>query len=128
MTVSKDQAQMLATLAMSMRPTGARQWDAAGVMAAIGKVQQLALADVMCAVARAASDRSLETPACIGITTSSAWRERVAERVAPSHPKPSDACWTCGRAMHDPDAVCDRPETRQQALALKATTGRKATR
>lgn len=56
------------------------------------------------------------------------WVMSPQREARPQHPKPSDACWTCGRAMHDPDAVCDRPETRQQALALKATTGRKATR
>lgn len=46
----------------------------------------------------------------------------------PQPPKPSEACFTCGRVMHAKDAICDRPETRQQAFALKATTGRKATR
>lgn len=79
MPVTQAQAHDIATLAVQCRPHGARHWDIPGVVAAISKVQHLALADVTCAAMRAASDRTIETPAPIGITTSSAWRERLSE-------------------------------------------------
>jgi hypothetical protein len=85
MPVTKDQAQMLATLAVACRPHGAPHWDAAGVVAAIAKVHHVGLADVMMAVIRAAADRDAKTPGVIAATTSIHWSERVTER-APRFP------------------------------------------
>jgi hypothetical protein len=76
MTVTKDQAQMLATLAAASRPHGARRWDTAGTMAAIAKVADRNLGDVIMATIRAAADRDCESP---GVIPSSGphWREQL---------------------------------------------------
>lgn len=103
MAVTADQAHMLASLAVAARPHGAPHWDAPGVVAAIGNVKHLALADVMAAVARGAADRTLNTPAPIGIPSSSCWKERVAERAAPAR-EPFDPSAFCG--------ICSQPEAR----------------
>ena len=50
MPVTKAQAASLAELAAACRPHGAPRWDAAGIVAAIGKVKHLSLADVALAV------------------------------------------------------------------------------
>jgi hypothetical protein len=44
MTVTRDQAQMLATLAIDCRPYRAPTWDHAGVMAAIAEIRNMSLA------------------------------------------------------------------------------------
>lgn len=101
MPVSKAQAEQLASLAVACRPYGAIRWDVAGVIAAIGKVKELALADVTLAVIRAADDRSVETPGVIGNTRSPCWRERGSDR--PTVREPFDrasVCGTCGRGQH----------------------------
>ncbi|HEY9352594.1 MAG TPA: hypothetical protein VIP28_05060 [Nocardioides sp.] len=96
MPVTDQDARALAYLAARMRPHGARRWDEAGIIAAIGKVKHIALADVALAVVRAADDRTLETPAPIGNLRSTCWRERNANR--PAEHKPyvrEDTCGTC---------------------------------
>jgi hypothetical protein len=65
MTVTKDQAQMIATLACASRPTGARQWKHDEVMAEIAKISGRSLPAVICAVTRAAMDRGAQRPAVI---------------------------------------------------------------
>ena len=85
MPVTKDQAHVLATLAVACRPHGAPNWDAAGVVAAIAKVHHVGLADVAMAVIRAAADRDAKTPGVIAATTSIHWSERITER-APRFP------------------------------------------
>ena len=65
---------------------GARKWDPPGIATAIRKVAHLQLADVVAACMRAASDRTIDTPAPIGDTRSSAWRERLAE-IQPTKPR-----------------------------------------
>lgn len=85
MPVTRTQAEQLAPLVAAARPHGARQWDLPGIVAAIGHVQHLNLADVAAACFRAAADRTLQTPAAIGDTRSSAWRERLTEPV-PTRP------------------------------------------
>ena len=83
MTVTKDQAQMLATLAAACRPNGARRWDSAGTLAAIAKVKDRSLAEVVMAVIRAAADRDVDSPGVIP-TPGSHWQETAA--VAPTPP------------------------------------------
>jgi hypothetical protein len=91
MTVPDIWIERLAHLAADCRPTGARRWDIPGTMAAIRKVQHIALPDVAAAVIRGAADRSLDTPAAIANLRSSAWRERLTEpiptkpRICPTH-------------------------------------------
>lgn len=77
MTVTKPQAQMLATLAAACRPNGARRWDTAGTMAAIEKVANRDLAEVILATVRAAADRDVESPGVIP-TNGPHWREQLA--------------------------------------------------
>jgi hypothetical protein len=88
MTFTRDQAQMLATLATACRPNGARRWDPAGVMAALEKLRDRDLAEVIMATVRAARDRDVETPGVIP-TTGSHWREQLAPAaVHPQHHRP----------------------------------------
>lgn len=104
MPVTKEQAQRLTALAIAARPHGARQWDAAGVMAAIGKVSHLDLAEVMMAVGRAARDRDLETPAAIGNTAAPCWIERPVERAVPEKLPREGRCGECSKSRFD----CER--------------------
>jgi hypothetical protein len=106
MTVTKPQAEALTTLAIACRPTGASRWDPAGVMAAIGKVRHLSLADVALAVIRAADDRALETPAPIGNPKAHCWRERGTDR--PRELDPYDLNLACG--------ICDLRQDQCQAI------------
>jgi hypothetical protein len=95
MPVSREQAQMLATLAVSCRPNGAPHWDAPGVMAAIGKVKDRTLADVVLAVIRAADDREAKTPGVISAPGSSHWKERgTRTRTAEPYDR-GGTCHTC---------------------------------
>jgi hypothetical protein len=106
MPVSREQAQMLTTLAVACRPNGAPRWDAAGVMAEIGKVKDRQLADVILAVIRAADDRDAKTPGVISTPRSGHWRERGTDRPTTRHEWADDAhrCRTCSL----PKAECDR--------------------
>lgn len=104
--ITKSQAEALTSLAVAIRPHGARQWDAAGVMAAILKVRHLHLADVAMAVIRAADDRALETPAPIGNPKARCWVDKK-----PDHPRPLepyDVAQVCG--------VCEKRESVCRAI------------
>jgi hypothetical protein len=95
MSVTKDQAQMLAALASACRPTGATPWDPPGILAAIGKIKHLSLSDVVLAVIRAADDRDAKTPGVISAANSIHWQERG---VRPRQAEPYDrggCCSTC---------------------------------
>lgn len=98
MPVTKDQAEMIANLATAARPHGSRRWDAPGVMAALGKVRHLELAEVLMAVGRAARDRDLETPAAIGNTAAPCWIERPVERPQPERTTRESRCGICGKS------------------------------
>lgn len=77
MTVTRPQAQMLATLAAACRPNGARRWDQAGTMAAIERLYDRDLSEVIMATIRAARDRDVETPGVLP-TAGPHWREQLA--------------------------------------------------
>jgi len=99
MPVTKDQANMLASLAVSCRPTGAPRWDEPGIVAAIGKVAHLHLADVAHAVLRAAEDRTAKTPGVIAAVGSVHWRDRNPDRPAERKPfDPQGTCATCSQS------------------------------
>ena len=105
MPVTDQDARALAYLAARMRPHGARRWDEAGIVAAIGKVKHLSLADVALAVTRAADDRTLETPAPIGNVRSTCWRERSTDRPAEHKPFVREhTCGVCGYAKSECEA------------------------
>lgn len=105
---------MLATLAVAMRPTGAPRWEAPGVMAQLAKVAHMQLADVVCAVARAAADRTLQTPGPIANTQSPCWRERPAEKTAPRNLRPSESCWNGDHRLSFQPPCCEKPERRPE--------------
>ena len=102
MTVTRDQAQMLASLAVDCRPNRAPTWDPAGVLENIGKVRHLDLAEVALAVIRAAADREARTPGVIPATNGSHWQEQL--KPPPFQP---DSTWNhlrcsaCG--LHEAD-------------------------
>lgn len=112
MPVTKEQAHMIAALAVAARPARAPKWDAPGVVAALAKVNHLALADVVAATMRAASDRNAQTPGVISATNSLHWAEKVAERATPTPPKRGEACLTCGKPLPCNPLTCDTPSTR----------------
>jgi hypothetical protein len=96
MTVTKDQAQMLTTLAIACRPHRAPTWDPAGVMAELAKMRDWALHEVMLRVAVCAADREARTPAVM-----SAPGTRIPETkpppFQPSTWDPAAVCTTCSR-------------------------------
>ena len=98
MTVTKDQAQMLASLACDSRPTGARRWNPDDVMAEIAKLHDRSLPAVICAVIRAAMDRGAERPAII-CSSGSHWSDTaVAQAFVPNHVDRSERCSICARS------------------------------
>lgn len=114
MPVTRDQAHMLAALAIACRPTGAPKWDAPGVVAAIGKVANLLLADVAHATLRAAEDATALTPGVIAATASVHWRERSPHRTTPGPPTREQACLTCGAWLES----CKCGATTQRPVGL----------
>jgi hypothetical protein len=106
MPVTQDQARTLAQLAVDCRPHGARRWDIQGVYAAIGKVKDRHLADVVLAVIRAADDRSADTPGVINAPGSLHWKERGTDRPTPTTGK-YDAATHCGTCSQ-PEHICRR--------------------
>jgi hypothetical protein len=109
-TVTKDHAQMLATLAAACRPNGARRWDTAGIMAALAKVADRALPEVALATIRAASDRECETPGVIP-SAGSHWAESSAVRVHVAEDPTAVRCTICVRtqATHGEDHEFSMP-------------------
>jgi hypothetical protein len=63
MTVTREQAQMLTSLAIACRPHRAPTWDAPGIMATIGQMRDWSLPEVALRVIVAAADREAKTPA-----------------------------------------------------------------
>lgn len=101
MTVNKDQAQMLAALAVACRPHRAPTWDEPGVLAQIAKVRERDLGLVAVAVLLAAVDPDAKTPGVIP-TNGSHWN--VAFKPGPYVPNvipPEVRCSTCGLAESD---------------------------
>lgn len=129
MPVSKDQAAQLADIAAACRPYGAPQWDRSGIVAAIGKVKHLSLADVALAVIRAADDRDAKTPAVITNSRSQHWRERKTDRPAEREPyDPTTYCGICGKSEADCRArESAMPEDIRHEFTSAITTKRQAT-
>jgi hypothetical protein len=102
MTVTKDQAQMLATLACASRPTGARQWKHDDVMAEIAKVSGRSLPAVICAVTRAAMDRNAQRPSVIASAGSHWGDTMLATDWTPNFVDRVDRCSVCSHT----ETVC----------------------
>lgn len=79
MPVTKQQAQTLAPLIAACRPYGATHWDTPGIYAAIGRVSDRALVEVIRAFTRGAEDRTAATPAVV-VTNRDYWTEHSTER------------------------------------------------
>lgn len=106
MTVTADQAKMLTTLGLAMRPYAAPRFDGRGLHAQIVRVERMSLAEVTQVVVAVCTDPSLETPANIGDTKSRHWdgihvvgAEPRARDVAPV----GSRCTTCGLTKPDHD-------------------------
>lgn len=97
--VTREQADALASLAADIRAAaGHGRWDRPGIKAAIGRVKDRSLADVMLAVARAADDPSLTTPGAIGNPQTSCWVERnTVRRSLPDGLHVAELCSACLR-------------------------------
>jgi len=108
MPVTKDQAHMLAALAVACRPIGAPRWDEPGVVVAIGRVSNLHLPDVAKAVIRCAEDPSAKTPAPISNAAASCWREKT-QAVTPVHVPAPLRCNDCGKAEDHAIHADDHP-------------------
>ncbi len=102
MTLTRDHAQMLATLARACRPHGAARWDEPGIMAALKQVADRDLASVIIATITAASDRDCETPGVIP-TNGSHWTAAAKVAVTPPDNTPAgDRCTVCSK----PEQAC----------------------
>lgn len=101
MPVTRDQADVLAALAVAIRAENRHgRWDKPGIVAAIGRVKSRSLADVVLAVARAADMPDLDTPGAIGNPTASCWVERKVDRMPLEPYDPTTACDTCSQPEH----------------------------
>lgn len=79
--------------------------------------------DVAVALAWIACESNTATPARV-LEAGPWWRAAGVEgNLPPRPPKPSECCHACGRAMHTPDRVCDRPTTRPAAADRAEPTG-----
>lgn len=123
MTVTKPHAQMLATLAAASRPNGARRWDSAGVMAALEKVKDRDLAEVIMATVRAASDRDCETPGVIP-SNGSHWRDTAA--IATPAPQQLDNAGRCSVCSLSEPACAIRWSDHEFQSVAQATAARLA--
>lgn len=83
--ITDQQARAIAFLAAAARPQHAKRWDENGIYVFVMKVRHMGLADVTAAAMRAAADRTLQTPAAISDTKSSAWRERITQHTTPNN-------------------------------------------
>ena len=115
MPTTKRDLQALHYLAQRLREEtrGAGPWHDAGLTPVLAKLEGHNLAMTIERVTRHAADAEARTPAAIE-------RPFVPEVVAPGPPrppKPDEACKTCGRAMHAPDAICDTPTRRPPVAA-----------
>ncbi|NYD43947.1 hypothetical protein [Nocardioides panaciterrulae] len=81
MSVSRQQADWLAPLIADCRPHGARRWDIPGIHAAIARVNQRQLVEVIRAFTRGAEDRTAHTPSVV-VTNPTYWREPALEQLA----------------------------------------------
>lgn len=101
MPVTRDQADVLAALAVAIRAESRYdRWDKPGIVASIGHVKERSLADVMLAVARAADMPDLDTPGAIGNPTTSCWDERKTDRQRLEPYDPAISCDTCSQPEH----------------------------
>lgn len=97
--LTQAEAQSLTNLVRAVRSQtpGAGAWDEAGVMAALRKVSQLGLVEVIGAAIRAAENPDLKTPAAIGNPATEVWRPAPPKPVAYVPTPREDYCDWCGK-------------------------------
>ena len=120
MPVTKDQAAMLASLAIACRPNGAPHWEAPGVVAAIAKVANLHLPDVALATIRAAMDPTANTPGVIASTSSVHWHEKT-QAISPRETPARERCNDCGKPELHPLHPTDHPFERVRRTECDAS-------
>lgn len=102
MTVTREHAQMLTTLAIACRPHRAPTLDAEGWMAHLRKVAHLDLAEVGHAALRLTKDVTATTPAAIANPASQYYREQLKpEKWEPTIIDPADRCSVCSKDRGD---------------------------
>lgn len=95
MPVTKDQAQMLAALAVASRPYRAPTWDEAGVVSAIAEIRNMSLPEVILRVIRAAADRDAKTPGVIPKNGPHAQEQLKPPKWEPDSHDAHERCSTC---------------------------------
>lgn len=97
MPITKQQAEMISELMVACRPHGANRWDAPGCMAALAKVADRSLPEVVRAATRLAENREARTPMALG-GNGPQWREvdEMPRQVVEPFDS-ADTCGTCGR-------------------------------
>ena len=107
--MTPDQIRWLTWGAIQHRPHGAPRWDEPGTLKAIADHCGTWGLDVATEhVLAHARDPKAKTP--FAIKGNPPHTEPV--KSPPRPPKPDEACRTCGRALHAPDAICDTPTNR----------------
>lgn len=102
MTVTREQAQMLTSLAIACRPHRAPTWDEAGVMAMLERVRHVDLGEVIAATIRLAKDPMAQTPAQIANPAAECWREQLKPpKWTPDQTPREERCGICGKARRD---------------------------
>lgn len=104
--IADQEIRAIAHLAARARPSGARRWNEAGIIAAIEKVRARSLYEVTVAVMRAANDRNADTPGVIP-TAGPHWRADVDDDVPVI--ERFDPVTTCG--------ICGKPQWRCEQAA-----------
>jgi hypothetical protein len=112
-TTTKRDLQALHYLAQRLRADthGAGPWHDNGLAAVLAKLEGHNLAITVERVTRHAADPEARTPAAI----ERPFVPDVQKPPTPRPPKPAECCQLCGRGMHGPDVVCDRPTQRPPA-------------
>lgn len=100
MTITKDQAQMLAALAVACRPYRAPTWDEPGVIAQIAKIHTWQLSEVALRVIVAAADPEAKTPAVI-VSPAMRVPELKPLKWEPDSADPHERCSTCDRRENE---------------------------
>lgn len=109
--MNRDQADALARFLHLCRP----EWDHPGIMRALGDAKAGDPLNVALAAIRWTANPDLRTPGGMG-RPGEHWTERVVT-ATPRPPRADEACRTCGRALHAPDAICSEPTRRPPAAA-----------
>lgn len=129
MSIDEQELRAIAFLVARCRPTGAKHWDEAGIVANLRKVGHVSLPEVIMAATRAAANREADSPGVIPVTTGEHWREKVSERTRMTPPRKEDACrkhggWqdNCPGCRADELAGDPSPEPKREKATVNEET------